>query len=351
MSSDTATPPAAEPRWNAGEIVRELPTLLLRYGMVAVLLALLIVTSILDSSFLEGKNLLNIALEWAPVGLMAIGMTYVIIAGGFDLSVGGTYAMGGVIFATVAQNGSVWLGLAAALAAGAVIGVLNGTIITRLEVNPFVATLGTGFMIRGLALVATSATPILVATKGFTTLGTGKWGPVPIPVIILVVGLIIGGFILARTVYGTGVYAVGGNEESSRLAGLPTRLIRGSTYVITGVGAALAGSILASRLSSGQANVGETIELDVITVVVVGGTALTGGDGAMWRTAVGISILAVLGNAFDRLQVNPFWQLVIKGGIIVFAIAADSYAKRRADRARREQRQPAATPTPAATTA
>lgn len=341
MSTQTVAS-ARSQRFNAAGIMRELPMLMLRYGMVAVLVALLIVTSILDPTFLQGKNLLNIALEWAPVGLMAIGMTYVIIAGGFDLSVGGTYAMGGVVFAAIAQHGSVWLGLAAALGAGAVIGIANGAIITRLEVNPFVATLGTGFMIRGLALVATSATPILVAASDFTTLGTGKWGPVPIPVIILVVGLILGGLVLARTVYGTGVYAVGGNEESARLAGLPTRLIRGSTYVITGVGAALAGCILASRLSSGQANVGETIELDVITVVVVGGTALTGGDGAMWRTAVGISILAVLGNAFDRLQVNPFWQLVIKGAIIVFAIAADSYAKRRAERARREQRQPAA---------
>jgi ribose transport system permease protein len=158
--------------------------------------------------------------------------------------------------------------------------------------------------------------------------------------VLLVAGLVIGGFVLARSVYGRAVYAVGGNEESARLSGLPTRAVRASTYVLTGVCAALAGVIIASRLGSGQADVGTNIELDVITVVVVGGTALAGGEGAIWRTAVGIGILAVLSNSFDRLQVSPFWQLVIKGGIIVFAIAADSYGKRRAAESHRAVRQP-----------
>jgi ribose/xylose/arabinose/galactoside ABC-type transport system permease subunit len=340
MSTDYAAPVQARP--SAGRALSDLPGLLLRYGMVATLVILVVATAILDSSFLDSRNLLKLLLEWAPVGIMAIGMTYVIISGGFDLSVGGVYAMGGVVFAAVAQHQPVWLALLAALGAGAVIGIANGLIITRLDVNPFVATLGTGFVVRGLALVATSATPILVSTAGFDVLGANKIGPFPIPAVILIVGLIVGGFVLARTVYGTSIYAVGGNEESSRLSGLPTRTLRGSTYVLTGVAAALAGCILASRLGSGQADVGTNIELDVITVVVVGGTALAGGDGAMWRTAVGIAILAVLGNAFDRLQINPFWQLVIKGAIIVFAIAADSYAKKRAARARREERRPPA---------
>lgn len=319
---------------------RDVPNLLIKYGMVVLLVGLFAATAILDSTFLDSDNLLNLLLEWAPVGIMAIGMTYVIISGGFDLSVGGVYAMGGVIYASVAQDASVVLALAAALAAGAVIGAINGLIITRLDVNPFVTTLGTGFIVRGLALVATAATPILVTTSGFDVLGTHKVGPVPVPALLLIVGLLIGGFFLARTIYGTYVYAVGGNDESARLSGVPTRRVRGSTYVITGLCAALAGCILASRLSSGQADVGTNIELDVITVVVVGGTALAGGEGAMWRTAVGISILAVLGNAFDRLQISPFWQLVIKGAIIVFAIAADSYGKKRAARTRREMRRP-----------
>lgn len=335
MSTDYAAP-IHKQQARATRALNDLPGLLVRYGMVVVLVVLFVATSILDSSFLDGNNLLNLLLQWAPVGLMAIGMTYVIIAGGFDLSVGGTYAMSGVIFAALAQHQPIWLALVAALAAGAVIGVANGVIITRLDVNPFVTTLGTGFVIQGLALVATASAPIIVSKAGFGVLGSDKIGPFPIPAVLLVVGLLIGGFFLARTVYGTAVYAVGGNAESSRLSGLPTRTVVLSTYVLTGVGAALAGCILASRLSTGSADVGNNIELDVITVVVVGGTALAGGEGAMWRTAVGISILAVLGNAFDRLQINPFWQLVIRGAIIVFAIAADSYGKRHAARGRRE---------------
>jgi ribose transport system permease protein len=324
----------------ASELLTDIPMLLLRYGMVVVFVLLVALTVALDSRFLESSNLLNLALQWAPVGIMAIGMTYVIIGGGFDLSVGGIYAGAAVLFAAIAQGNSTVLAIVATLLAGAAVGVVNGLIITRLDVNPFVATLGTGFMLRGLALVATAATPILVAKDDFYVLGSDKIGPFPIPAVLLIVGLVVGGFVLARSVYGRSVYAVGGNEESARLSGIPTRAVRASTYVLTGVCAALAGIIIASRLGSGQADVGANIELDVITVVVVGGTALAGGEGAMWRTAVGIGILAVLGNSFDRLQVSPFWQLVIKGGIIVFAIAADSYGKRRAAEAHRAARRP-----------
>jgi ribose/xylose/arabinose/galactoside ABC-type transport system permease subunit len=307
--------------------------------MIAVFAAMVIVTSILDSTFLDRTNLLNLLLEWAPVGLMAIGMTFVIIGGGFDLSVGGAYAGAACLYAGMVNWGApVPVAILAVLAAGIGAGMVNGAIITRLDVNPFVATLGTGFMLRGLALVTTAATPIIVEESSFQWIGAGKWGIFPIPAVILVVALIVFGFILARTIYGRSIYAIGGGNEAARLSGLRTDLLRASTYMLSGFMAALAGVIIASRLSSGQANIGENIELDVITVVVVGGTALSGGEGAIWRTAVGIGILAVLGNAFDRLQVDTFWQIVIKGGIIVFAIAADSFAKRRAEAARRIER-------------
>jgi ribose transport system permease protein len=318
----------------------DLSVVLLRYGMIAVLAAMVIVTVILDSTFLDRNNLLNLVLQWAPVGLMAIGMTFVIIGGGFDLSVGGTYAGAACLYAGMVQN---WdtptpLAILAVLAAGVGAGVVNGGIITRLDVNPFVATLGTGFILRGLALVTTAATPIIVDASAFQWIGAAKWGIVPIPAIVLILALIVFGFILARTVYGRSIYAIGGGNEAARLSGLRTDLLRASTYMLSGFMAALAGVIIASRLGSGQADIGANIELDVITVVVVGGTALSGGEGAIWRTAVGIGILAVLGNAFDRLQVDSFWQIVIKGGIIVFAIAADSFAKKRAEAVRRMDR-------------
>jgi ribose transport system permease protein len=307
--------------------------------MVVVLVLMIVVTAVLDPSFLETSNLLNLVLQWAPVGLMAIGMTFVIISGGFDLSVGGMYAGAAVLYATLAGDGlPIPLAVLAVLAAGIVAGLVNGAIITRLEVNPFVATLGTGFMLRGLALVLTSAAPIIVAGSAFQYIGAAKWGPFPVAGVLLVAAFLFFGFILSRTIYGRSIYAIGGGNEAARLSGLRTDLLRTSTYMLSGFMAALAGVIIAARLGSGQANIGANIELDVITVVVVGGTALTGGEGAIWRTAVGISILAVLGNAFDRLQVDTFWQMVIKGAIIVLAIAADSYSKRRANAARRIER-------------
>lgn len=318
----------------------ELTTLLLRYGMIVVLVVMVIVTIALDSTFLDGSNLLNLLLQWAPVGLMAIGMTYVIIAGGFDLSVGGIYAGAAVLYAGMVQNVGipVWASVILVLLCGIGAGAVNGTIITQLRVNTFVATLGMGFIYRGLALVLTAAAPIIVADQGFQAIGAGKWGSMPIPGVALICALLLFGFVLARTVYGRSIYAIGGGEEAARLSGMRTLSLRASTFMLSGFMAALAGIIIAARLGSGQADIGANVELDVITVVVVGGTALTGGEGAMWRTAVGIGILAVLGNAFDRLQVDTFWQLVIKGAIIVVAIAADSYSTRRGEAVQRHAR-------------
>ena len=340
MSTESAA--VSEPEGlleRSASIAREGSTILLRYGMIGVLVLMVIVTIALDSTFLDGSNLLNLLLQWAPVGLMAIGMTYVIIGGGFDLSVGGIYAGAAVLYAGMANESfPLVLAVLLTLLAGIGAGIVNGTIITRLEVNAFVATLGTGFMLRGLALVLTAAAPITPDAAGFDAIGVGKWGSFPIPGVALIVALVLFGFILARTVYGRSIYAIGGGDEAARLSGLHTRTLRTSTYILSGFMAALAGVIIAARLGSGQADIGANIELDVITVVVVGGTALAGGEGAMWRTAVGIGILAVLGNAFDRLQVDTFWQTVIKGGIIVFAIAVDSYSRRRSEALERGER-------------
>lgn len=310
-----------------------LSQVLFRYGMVVLLGVMIIVTTILDSHFLTSANLLNLVRQWAPQGLMAIGATYVIITGGFDLSVGGIYAMGAVLAAAVTNHATVGIAMLAVIFAGAGVGLLNGFLITVLDVNPFVATLGVGFVVTGAVEVASNAFPVMVSKTSFSTLGAGNWGAFPIPGVLLVIGLILGGLGLSRTIYGRYVYAVGGSEEASRLSGIRTRLVRTGAYVMSGALAGFAGMIIASRLMEGQADIGQNIELDVITIVVVGGTALTGGEGAMWRTAVGIAILAVIGNAFDQLQVSTFYQEIIKGAIIVAAIAIDSYGKKRVGRA------------------
>lgn len=204
-----STPSAAigqetkDPGQTRRSLLRDGTTLLLKYGMVVVLIVMVIVTIILDSTFLDKNNLLNLLLQWAPVGLMAIGMTYVIISGGFDLSVGGIYAGAAVLYASMANEGiPIALCVLGVLAAGIAAGAVNGGIITRLEVNPFVATLGMGFILRGLALVLTSAAPIIVADQGFQAIGAGKWGPFPIPGVALILALLLFGFVLARTVYG-----------------------------------------------------------------------------------------------------------------------------------------------------
>jgi ribose transport system permease protein len=301
-----------------------------RYGMALALLALVIVTSIWDTSFLSVNNILNLLRQWAPPGLMAVGMTFVVISGGFDLSVGGTYSAAAVLSASLVEKLGFAPGVAflITLMLGTGIGFINGAVITRLEVNPFVATLGMGFVITGLTELASNATPVLVERQDFQTLGGGNLFGIPIPGLLMVGALIVGGLLLGRTVFGRYIYAIGGSDEASRLTGLRTRSIRTMAYVMTGALAALAGCIIASQLGEGQGDLGQNVELGVITIVIVGGNAVNGGEGAMWRTATGIGLLAVLGNAFDHLQVSTFWQQVIEGTIIILALAIDSFGKR-----------------------
>jgi ribose transport system permease protein len=299
------------------------------YGMIIALVALVTVTSFLDPSFLHVSNLLNLLRQWAPPGLMAVGMTFVIISGGFDLSVGGTYAGAAVLSAGLALQVPIVLAVGIAIVMGAGIGLINGVVITALGVNPFVTTLGMGFIITGLTEVLSNATPIMVDNPAFQTLGGGNLLGLPIPGLLLIIALVVGGVVLSQSVYGRYVYAIGGGDEASRLTGLRTRSIRSMAYIITGALAALAGCIIASQLGEGQGDIGANVELGVITIVIVGGSAVSGGEGAMWRTATGIAILAVLGNAFDHLQVSTFWQEVIEGVIVITALAVDAYGKHR----------------------
>jgi ribose transport system permease protein len=300
-----------------------------RYGMVLALIALIVVTAILDPSFLQTNNLLNLLRQWAPPGLMAVGMTFVIISGGFDLSVGGTYAAAAVLSASLALQMPIPVAIALSVLMGAGIGLANGIVITRLDVNPFVATLGMGFIVTGMTEVLSNAMPMIVEDPRFQIFGGGDLWGIPIPGILLIIALLVGGVVLARSVYGRYVYAIGGGDEASRLTGLRTRSVRTLAYVITGALAALAGCVIASQLGEGQGDIGRNVELGVITIVIVGGNAVSGGEGAMWRTATGIGILAILGNAFDHLQVSTFWQEVIEGLIVITALAIDAYGKRR----------------------
>jgi ribose transport system permease protein len=301
------------------------PEVIRRYGMVMILVLVVAGSQLVYPNFLDPINVRNILSQNAPVGIVAVGMTMVMITQGFDLSVGSVYAGGATLFAGLTVTG--WPPSAAAVAtiiAGIFAGSCNGVIVTRLKVNPFVATLGTMSAFSGLALIYSQSQPIIVTNEAFTVLGRGFYFGLPISIWILLTFLVGGQVVLSNTVYGRQLYAIGGNDEASRLAGLRTQFLRGSTYVICSVCAVIAGMIIASRLALGQADIGPTMALDSIAVVVIGGTSLLGGEGAIWQTAVGLLIVAALKNILDSLAIDTNYQLLIKGVIVVVAVAIDA---------------------------
>lgn len=304
--------------------------LLSRFAMIGVLAGLVVVASILYPGFLSPENLRDILLQNTAVGIVALGMTFVIISGGFDLSVGAIYALGATVSAGVAvSTGSPGLGILAAIGAGAVCGVVNGVLVAKLEINPFVATLGSASIISGIAYIYSKSAPFIVSDPNFKILARSSVAGIPMPILILVVSFVAGGVLLAMTRYGRNIYAIGGNHEASWLSGLRVTNLTASVYVMTGVLAAFAGTVDASRLGVGQADVGANIALDAIAIVIVGGTSLRGGEGAVWRSAVGLLIFATLTNLFYSLNLSQHWQLIAKGTIVLIAVAFDSWSRRR----------------------
>ena len=294
-----------------------------RFGIVLFMAVLMVVGQILYSSFLTLGNVSNVISQNASVGIVAIGMTYVIIGQGFDLSVGGIYALASVLYPGIAANQSVLLGAAAALGAGLSAGLINAAVVARVKVNPFVATLGSGFVFSGLAYIYTNSAPISVSKPGFQWLGAQAMLGIPVSIWTLAIITLIGAFLLSMTSYGRNIYAIGGNLEASRLAGVRVGMVRGSTYVITGVLAALGGIMVTSQIGVGQANVGGNLALDSIAMVIIGGTSLSGGEGAVWRTIIGFLILSGITNLLQSLGIGSSWQSVATGAILVGAVSMD----------------------------
>lgn len=301
-----------------------------RYAIVGVLIVLTIATNVLYPGFFEIGNLRNILTQNAPVGIVAIGMTFVIVAGGFDLSVSAIFATCGVAFATFSGTMPLAVAFAAALGVGLVAGAVNGAIVTRLRVNPFVATLGTASVFSGLAYLWSHSAPVIPENPAFSMIDDAALLGIPVSIVIFAGAFAIGGVALSKTVFGRSVYAVGGNAEAARLAGMRVDLIRFATYMITGFCAALAGALVASRTGVGQADIGAAITLDAIAIVIIGGTSLLGGEGAMWRTLVGLLILATINNLFDSLALDTAAQSLVKGLIVIGAVALDSHTRRSA---------------------
>jgi ribose transport system permease protein len=307
------------------------PRAILRdHAITAVTILLVIGVTAGNPTFLSYFNIANILSQWAPAALMAIGMTYVIIAGGFDLSLAAGYSFCAVTAAMVGQNEPAFVAFVAAIVAGCGIGLTNALLIARFEVNPFITTVGTGFIVTGVTFVMTGNAAFIVADPSFGVLGADRLLGMPYSGMLLIASLAVAGFALARTIYGHLIYAVGGNADASRLSGIRVPVVVGSAYVLLGALTGAAGFISASQLSSAQANMDPNILFDVLTIVIVGGTPLGGGVGSIGRTVVGLVLIATISNGFVLLNINPFYQNIIKGALIVGALVLDSVLKKSA---------------------
>jgi inositol transport system permease protein len=321
-----------------------------KYAIVLIFIAMFIGMWILSDAFLSPRNLLNIVRQISVMGLIAIGVTMVIITTGVDLSSGSVLALAAVIAASLAQQADwhdvkypglqlpVIVPILAALLVGAACGWVNGALVAGFRIPPFIATLGMMTVARGFALLYSNR-PVSGLTDTYNFIGQGELFKVipvpnqppmglPIPIIILAVVAVGAHIMLNNTRFGRHIYAIGGNEQAARISGLNVGRIKIGVYTIAGLLAGLAGLVLSSRIGSGQPGLGVGYELDAIAAAVIGGTSLSGGIGTIWGTIVGALIIGVLNNGLDLLNVSAYWQTIIKGSIIVVAVIIDERKNR-----------------------
>ncbi len=313
--------------WERPQRYLDVRGLIERFGTVIALVIVLIAASLLSDRFFSQTNIMNVIRQTAIVGVLAIGMTFVILTAGIDLSVGSTLALVVVLVASVLQTGSTWLGLLVGLLVGTAVGVVNGLGVTRGRIPPFVMTLGVAGVARGLAFLYTGGTPIPVLKQDFLVLGTGYLGPVPIPSIVFVLLIVAAAVALRFTPFGRYVYAIGSNEEAARLSGINVPLYKVLVYALCGATAAVAGILYAAQLAVGPPVAGQGYELDAIAAVVVGGASLMGGQGSIWGTLLGALIISMLANILNLMGVSPFVQPLAKGALIIIAVWVSGRAK------------------------
>lgn len=301
-------------------------TILGKYGVYIALLILFIVMSVASSSFLTVTNIFNILKQNAVYGVLAVGMTFVIVTSGIDLSVGAIVAMSACFATKLAQEGSgvpVIAAIAVGVLAGIVCGAFSGFFIAYANIPAFIATLATCTIVRGIVFVFTDGRPITGVSDAYKYMGRVSWGPVPVMVVIYLMFLLAGTFLLKYTKYGRHVFAVGGNKRAALVSGVNVKFTEFLVYVISGFCAAFAGLLLSSRIQTGQPAGGEGYELDAITAAVIGGASLSGGKGSVFGSFIGILVVGILTNGLDLLNVSSYYQQIIKGAIILLAVLAD----------------------------
>lgn len=302
--------------------------LLIDYGMIWAAVITIIVAQVLFSGFLSLSNIRVMLNEGAPLAIIAVGQTLVILVGGFDLSVGSVLAMSAVVYATWAQHNTLVVAGLIAMVAGLICGSINALLVTRFKINAFIATLATGSAIGGFSYIYSKSLPITVAKPSFATLGNSNWLGLPIDAWIMIAAFVVFQFLLRFLKYGRSLYAVGGNREAARLMGLRVGAITASTFVISALLAGFGGVIMASHLSLGEANFSGNLALDSIAIVVIGGTSLSGGEGALWRTAIGFIIIESITDLLNAKAVNSQWADVVVGAVLVAAVGMDYLTRR-----------------------
>ena len=309
------------------------------YGVIVVFLAMFLFLTFKSPVFLTKDNLLNLLYSNSGVGIAACAVTLVVIGGNFDLSLGGIYILSGLLAAWTAVHWNIWLAFPVALGAGVAMGVVNGLLVTKLRVNAFLATLASGLVFFGIDKAISGGQSIYPGSSGdaasnadiWTFLGQNKVGGVQYPVIIFVVVAIVLQIVLARTVFGRHIYGVGGNRDAARLSGLKVDRVVIATFMIAGLGAGIAGLLDYSALGQGSPGdpTSQALALAAIAGVALGGTSIFGGVGSIWRTVLGVLMLGLITNGFNLLGVPDFYQDIVRGCLIVIAVAIGSLAQRR----------------------
>lgn len=288
------------------------------------LILLSLIFGFMSDKFFSVDNLLTVALQSAIIAIIAIGQTYVIITTGIDLSIGSNIALAGIVAAILMTSGvAVPIAVIGGLLSGCLVGLINGLIVVYGNITPFIVTLGTMSIVRGVSLVITKGIPVTDLPGAFTTIGTGSIASIPIPALIMLVLVAVFGFVLAKTKLGRYTYAIGSNFEAARLSGINTKRTLISIYIISGFLAACAGLILAARVVSAQPTAGTGYELDAVAASVIGGASLLGGEGMILGTFIGALVIGVLRNGLNLINVSAFWQQIVIGAVIIAAVYID----------------------------
>lgn len=301
-----------------------------KLGPLLALIVLIVVVTAINPSFISPSNLLNLLRQVAANGFIAFGMTFVILTGGIDLSVGSTLALSSALTAGLISNGvNAMLAVLVGLVSGGFLGALNGILISKGKMAPFIATLATMTIYRGTTLVYTNGNPITGIGDSFffSFIGRGYLFGIPFPVVLMFLVFILLFLLLHKTSFGRKTYAIGGNEKAAYIAGVKIDKIKILIYTISGVMASVSGMIITSRLNSAQPTAGQSYEMDAIASVVLGGTSLSGGRGRIFGTLVGALIIGTLNNGLNLLGVSSFYQQIVKGIVIVIAVLLDRKRK------------------------